>query len=225
MTFATHRRGRRAAAVALPLATGLLLAACGGGGSGSGNGAEPQTITLSYASANTTEKAWETLAKDYMAAHPGVTIKTNRIALDSYNQTLTTQMQANNGPDVMYVNGGTGQSGSVGQLGKAGLLLPLTDQSVKDALPEGTENLYSVGGTLYGVPNSIAFSSVIYNDDLAEQNGVTLTADSALKDVISQCGAVHAKGSSIFGLAGAVPQNPGILAMEIASSTVYGPDP
>jgi raffinose/stachyose/melibiose transport system substrate-binding protein len=35
---------------------------------------------------------------------------------------------------------------------------------------------------------------------------------------------VKSSGKSIFGLAGSVPQNPGILAMMIASSTVYGPN-
>jgi raffinose/stachyose/melibiose transport system substrate-binding protein len=215
---------RRIGAMALPVAAGLLLAACGGGGSGS-NGAEPQTITLSYASANTGEQAYETLAKDYMAAHPGVKIKTNRIALNSYNQTLTTQMQAGNGPDVFYINAGTGQAGSVGQLGKANTLLPLTDPSFKQVIPTGLEGNFSYNGTLYAVPSSQAFSAVIYNDDLAKQNGITLTADSTLQDVLSQCGKVKASGKSIFGLAGSVPQNPGILAMMLASSTVYGSNP
>src|SRR5690349_11057050 len=124
MTFPIARHRRPAAAVALPVVAGLLLTACGGGGSESG-GAESQTITFSYASANTTEMAYETLAKDYMAAHPGVTIKANRVALNAYNQTLTTQMSAGNGPDVMYINAGTGQAASIGQLAKAGHLLEL----------------------------------------------------------------------------------------------------
>jgi raffinose/stachyose/melibiose transport system substrate-binding protein len=225
MTHPIHGR-RRAAVLALPMAAGLLLAACGGGGgtSGGSNGAEPQSITLSYASANTTEKAWETLAKDYMAAHPGVTIKTNRIALNAYNQTLTTQLQAGNGPDVFYVNAGTGQAGSVGQLAKSGNLVPLSDPSVKAVIPKGYEDLYSYNGQVYGVPNSQAFSAIIYNDELAKQNGVALTSTSTLQDVLSECSKVKSAGKSIFGLAGAVPQNPGILSMMIASSTVYGPN-
>src|SRR4051794_37421837 len=91
MTFTIARHRRSTAAVALPVVAGLLLTACGGGGSESG-GAEPQSITFSYASANTTELAYENLAKDYMAAHPGVTIKANRVALNAYNSTLTTQV-------------------------------------------------------------------------------------------------------------------------------------
>src|SRR6476661_9828828 len=108
MRLSIDRHRRRAVAVALPLAAGLLLAGCGGSSnSGGSNGAEPQSITLTFASANTTEMAFDDLAKAYMAAHPGVEIKTNRIALDGYNQALSTQMQAGNGPDVMYINAGS----------------------------------------------------------------------------------------------------------------------
>ena len=223
MTHPTHWR-RGVVAMALPVAAGLMLAGCGSSGSSGSNGAEPQSITLSYASANTSEQAYETLAKDYMAAHPGVTVKTNRLAPNAYNQTLTTQMQAGNGPDVFYINAGTGQAGSVGQLGKANELLPLNDPTLKQAIPTGYEPNFSYNGQLYAVPNSQAFAAIIYNDELAKQNGVTITSTSTLENVLSQCGTVKASGKSIFGLAGSVPQNPGILAMMIASSTVYGPN-
>src|ERR671912_661686 len=66
---------------------------------------------------------------------------------------------------------------------------------------------------------------IIFNDELAKQNGVTITASSTLDDVIRQCAAARAKGKSIFGLAGAAPVNPGIATMELAASTVYGPTP
>lgn len=225
MTLSIDRHRRRAVAVALPLATGLLLAACGGGGSSSNaGGKEPQTITFSYASANTSEQAYVTLANDYMAAHPGVTIKTNRVSLDSYNQTLTTQMQAGNGPDVMYINAGTGQAASIGQLAKAGLLLPL-DSGTADGIPSAEMAGYSYNGSVYGVPSATAISGTIYNDQLAKSNGVTVTANSTLQDVAAQCPTVKSKGDSIYGLAGSVPQNPGILSMAIAASTVYGPNP
>ena len=224
MTFPIARHRRPAAAVALPAVAGLLLAACGGSGSGSGSGgAEPQTITFSYASANTTEMAYETLAKDYMAAHPGVTIKANRVALNAYNQTLTTQMSAGNGPDVMYINAGTGQAASIGQLAKAGHLLELS--GVEEGIPAAEMAGYSYNGKVYGVPSATAISGIVYNDALAQQNGVTITATSTLTDVIGQCGKAKASGKSIFGLAGSIPENTGIMAMEIASSTVYGPTP
>src|SRR3954469_3623792 len=129
MTYPHLRRSqRRAAAIAVPLVAGMLLAACGSSDSGSSSGGkEPQTITCSYGPANADDNAYEQLAKDYEAAHPGVTIKVNKISAETYGQTLQTQMAAGNGPDVMQVNSGGGQPGTVGTLAKPGLLLPLKD--------------------------------------------------------------------------------------------------
>jgi raffinose/stachyose/melibiose transport system substrate-binding protein len=218
---------RRTAAVALPMVAGLLLAACGSGDSGnsSSGGKEPQTITFSYGPANANDNAYEVLAKDYEAAHPGVTIKVNKISAETYGQTLQTQMAAGNGPDVMQVNAGGGQPGTVGTLAKPGLLLKLTDASFTKNIPEAERVGYDYQGKLYGVPSSTAIMSVIYNDDLAKQNNVNVTATSTLQDVIKQCSTVKSAGSSIFALAGGVPANTGIMTVELASSTVYGPDP
>ena len=43
--------------------------------------------------------------------------------------------------------------------------------------------------------------------------------------MLTACAAAKAKGKSLFGLAGSIPANTSILAHEIATSTVYGPDP
>jgi raffinose/stachyose/melibiose transport system substrate-binding protein len=225
MRLSIDRHRRRAVAVALPLAAGLLLAGCGGSSnSGGSNGAEPQSITLTFASANTTEMAFDDLAKAYMAAHPGVEIKTNRIALDGYNQALSTQMQAGNGPDVMYINAGSGQAASIGQFGKAGLLLEL-DKSVAADIPDAQMEGYTYQDKLLGLPSATIVDGVIYNDVLAQQSGVKITATSTLNGITDQCAAVKATGKSIFGLAGSVPANNGILAAQLATSTVYGPNP
>ena len=225
MRLSIDRHRRRAVAVALPVVAGLLLAACGGSSdSGSSNGAEPQSITFSYASSNTNETAYEDLAKAYMAAHPGVDIKANRIALDSYNQTLSTQMQAGNGPDVMYINAGSGQAASIGQFGKAGLLLQL-DQSVAADIPDAQMAGYSLNDQLLGLPSSTFVDASVYNDELAQQNGVTVSATSTLNDITEQCGTAQQAGKSVYGLAGSIPANNGILGVQLATSTVYGPNP
>lgn len=230
MALPTHSRTRRLATIALPTALVVGLTACsgssgssGGGSGSSGGGKEPQTITLTYASSNTTEDAYDTLAKSYMASHPGVTVKTNRVALNAYDSTLTTQMQAGNGPDVMYINSGSSVSASIGVLAKGNLLLALSD-AVKVAIPEPEVAGYSYGGKLYGAPVSTAISGIVYNDVLAKENGVNLTAKSTFEDVLSACATAKTKGKTVFGLAGSTPQNTGILAMEIASSLVYGPN-
>src|SRR6476661_716646 len=187
MTYSLTQR-RRTAAVALPMVAGMLLAACGSGDSGSSSGgAEPQTITFTYAPANAQDNSYEVLAKDYEAAHPGVTVKLNRINAEAVNTTLTTQMQAGNGPDVMALTAGSGQAATVGQFAKAGLLLPLTDSSFTTDIPAAEQVGYLYNGKLYGTPSSTAVAGIVYNDDLAKSNGVNLTASSTMDDVLAAC--------------------------------------
>lgn len=225
MTYQINRRrGRTAAAVALPVIAGMLLTACGGS-SGSNGGKEPQTITFTYAPANTKDTSYETLAKDYEAAHPGVTIKLNKINAEAVNSTLTTQMQAGNGPDVMALTGGSGQAATVGQFAKANLLLPLTDSSFTSDIPEAERAGYEFNGKLYGVPSSTSVAGIVYNDELAKKSGITIDPSSTLEDVLAACKTARSKGQTVFGLAGSIPVNTGIMTIEIATSTVYGEDP
>src|SRR3954453_15789136 len=220
-----RQRQRRAAAIAVPLVAGMLLAACGSGDSGSSGGKEPQTITFTYAPGNAQDTSYEVLAKDYEAAHPGVKIKLNKINAEAVNSTLTTHMQAGNGPDVMALTGGSGQAATVGQFAKAGLLLELTDPSFQSNIPEAERTAYEYNGKLYGVPRSPSVAGIVYNDELAKKSGVTIDPSSTLEDVLAECDKARAGGQTVFGLAGSIPVNTGIMTIEIATSTVYGPDP
>jgi raffinose/stachyose/melibiose transport system substrate-binding protein len=223
------RRSRWLLAAA-PLALAMTLAACsedapGTGGSGSANPSdEPQTITFTYVQANPDETYYDTLAKDFEAANPGVTVKQNKIALTAADQTIPTQLQAGNGPDVFWINAGSGIQTSVGQLGKAGLLLPL-DSSVYAGIPESQMAGYDLDGKTYGVPSSSQVNGSVFNDELAQSVGVNVTATSTINDITAQCPKAVAKGQSVYGLAGSTPQNNGILAVSIAGSAVYGVNP
>ncbi|OPG08967.1 ABC transporter substrate-binding protein [Microbispora sp. GKU 823] len=175
--------------------------------------------------ANPTQNAYQDLAQQYMRSHKGVTIKVNSINLSSYNSTLTTQLQAGNGPDVFYVNPGSGQAASVAQLGKAGQLLELTDPETTAAIPQNVKDLFTVGGRTYAVPVDLDAAGIIYNDQAARAVGVNLDATSSFSDVLTQCATAKSQGKALFGLAGAQTPNTAFFAMELAGSTVYGPTP
>ena len=240
------KRSRRTAAVlAIPLTAALLLSACsksssstagsttssstGGSSSSSSNGggasSEPQTISFAISVANTSEHYFQDTVAAYEKLHPGVTINILKLPGESYTTAISTRVQAGNAPDVFVAEQGSGQADGVGLLGKAGLLLEL-DDSFKAGLPTGDDPAtFGANGKLYSVPIASAVNGIVYNDDLAKQSGVTITATSTLEDVIKQCSIATAKGLSIFGLAGAIPANPGIATLELATSTVYGPTP
>jgi raffinose/stachyose/melibiose transport system substrate-binding protein len=223
--FRSSRRSRLAL-VAIPAAAGLLLAGCSGGGSGSGSSSapEPQTITLAIGSANPNEHQFQDVAKAYEAAHKGVKINIENLPGESYATAITTRVQAGNAPDTFQVASGTGQSNSIIPLAKAGLLLELPD-SLKDSLPKGEEADFQYNDKVYGLPTATAANGVIWNPDLAKSVGLEVTADTTLDEIIAACPAAAEKGVAIFGLAGAVPVNPGIASIELATSVVYGENP
>jgi raffinose/stachyose/melibiose transport system substrate-binding protein len=211
--------------VAIPMVAGLLLAACSSG-SGSSNGKEPQTVTFAFGSANPGEHYFQDVATAYEKAHPGVKITIQKLPAESYPTAITTRLQGGSAPDVFMAEAGSGQTDAIGGYAKGNLLLKLTDPAFKAGLPAGEDqSQFMVNGVVLGVPIATAVNGIVYNDDLAKQNGVNITAASTLDDVINQCGTAKAKGKAIFGLAGAIPANPGIAVLELAASTVYGSTP
>ena len=215
---------RRLGAVAVLSVLGTSLAACGSSSSAGGGGSK--TITFAYQIANPNAKSvYAVLAEDYQKSHPGVTIKTNPIALNTYGSTLTTQLQAGNGPDVFFINAGNGQAGSVGTLGEAGKLMDLDGKLAAGAVPDNAKSLMSYKGKLVAMPVYLAPTGIIFSPRAAEKSGFTMTSSTTMDDVIAACGKVAKDGQAIFGLAGAMAPNTGIFTSAIAASTVYGPTP
>ncbi len=205
-----------------------LTTACSSAGSSSGSapgGSEPQSLTFSVPVANTTENAYQALADLYMKAHPGVTIKVNSVNLSSYNSTLTTSLQAGNGPDLFYVNPGSGEAGSVDQLGKAGQLMALADSTSISGLPAADADLFKVNSKVYAYPVDLDTAGIIYNDEAAQADGIKLTGNSTFSDLLAACKTAKSKGKALLGLAGSAAPNTAYLSMELAGSTVYGPTP
>jgi raffinose/stachyose/melibiose transport system substrate-binding protein len=159
----SHSRGarRRLATVAVPMAAALLLAACGGDSGSEGNGEEPQTITFAIGSANPGEHHFQDIAAAYEKAHPGVKITIQKLPGESYATAIATRVQGGNAPDVFQSAAGAGQPHAVGNLGKANLLLKLTDPSFKEALPPGEDpTLFMYDGVVVGVPTSTAVNGI-----------------------------------------------------------------
>ena len=212
------------AGLSIPIAAGLLLAGCSG--SGTSTEKEPQTITFAFGATNDQDKvAYTTLSQAFEKQNKGVTVTPQNLPTQSYATAISTRVQGGNAPDTFYGEGGTGQSDSIIPFAKAGQLLALTDPAIKSALPSDQANLWTYNGKVYGVPLGSQANGVIFNNDLAKSIGVKIDASSTLDDVITQCGVARSKGKTVYGLAGSTYQNTGILAVALATSTVYGPNP
>ncbi|QGN57720.1 ABC transporter substrate-binding protein [Nostocoides sp. HKS02] len=222
----TPSNSRRVIAAALPVLLGAVVAGCSSSNGSAANAAEPQSITFSYQIANPNAKStYQTLAEQYVASHKGVTIKTNPINLASYNQTLTTQLTAGSGPDVFFINAGSGQTASVEPLQKANKLLDISANIDPKFIPENAKSLFVFNGKTFAVPVYLAPAGLIYNDVAAKQAGVVLTGTSTMDDLIAQCGKARDKGKALLALAGSMSPNTGIFTTAIAASTVYGAEP
>ncbi|MFY9927764.1 MAG: extracellular solute-binding protein [Streptosporangiaceae bacterium] len=219
------RRLRWAATGAVVVLAGVSATACSSSSSGSGSGQEPQTITFAINNASGTETYFQNAAKTYEQAHPGVKITIQQLPAESYPQAITTRLQGGNAPDVFEAESGSGQTDSIQPFAKAGLLLPLTDPALKTELEPAGLSQFQYNGKIYAVSLGSAVNGIVYNDAMAKASGVTLTAGSTFSNVLQGCATAKSKGKSLFGLAGSVPQNTGILALEIATSAVYGSDP
>jgi raffinose/stachyose/melibiose transport system substrate-binding protein len=217
---------RRLAAIALPTAGLLLLAGCsnssdGGGGDSAGSSATEFSFT--YATSNNLESPYETLANEYMESHDGVTITTNPQPNDKYGQTLRTQLQAGNAPDVIQTTPGSGDPRSVVPLAEAGFLEPLGDTAAS-LVPQGADPLFEFEGEVYGQAMDFTLSTLVVNMTAAADAGLTEFPTST-DDLLAACGSVADAGSSLVVLAGAAAPNAGLTAQAIAATRVYAEDP
>ena len=190
----------------------LVLAACGGGGAASPSAAasaapsaaapsaaapspseastEPVTIEWWNLQVNDPGKALlKTLADEYMAAHPNVTINETVLENEALKTKIATAMQAGTPPDVFQSWGGGGLAEQVA----AGLVKDITADVAPwaDTMNPGAMGIYQVDGKQYGIPYNFGMVGFWYNKALFEQAGITappatwdelLTAVGKLKD-------------------------------------------
>jgi raffinose/stachyose/melibiose transport system substrate-binding protein len=175
---------RRASAFAAVAATSaLLLAACSSGGetpetSGpTGDSAEPVTLTWWHNSVagdngeNPLGDLWQSVADDYMAAHPNVTIEIEAIQNEDLQRTrIPTALQSGDAPDLFQQWGG----GELAAQVDAGYLMDLSDVLADDiARLGGGVAPWQTAGATYGLPFQFGVEGIWYRKSLFEQAGIT----------------------------------------------------
>jgi raffinose/stachyose/melibiose transport system substrate-binding protein len=145
-----------------------VLGACRKGGESPGGS---KTITWWHIS-NTEPllPVWAGLAKDFEAAHPGVTIHITPLENEAFKAKLTTVTQAGNPPDLFNSWGG----GVLKQQVAAGLVKELSGDAkafLADVSPSGL-TLYQADGKQYGVPYDLGMVGFWYNKELFAKAGV-----------------------------------------------------
>ncbi|GEB46736.1 raffinose/stachyose/melibiose transport system substrate-binding protein [Microbacterium sp. AG157] len=218
-----HRRVTRIAGLlALPVTAVLVLAGCSGSGSGDAGG-DSNSFTFTFATSNNLESPYETLAKEYMAANPGVTITSNPTPNDKYGETIRTQLQAGNASDVIITAPGAGDSRGLIPLAQAGFFEPLGDTATS-LVPTGSDTLFELDGKTYGQPLDFTIGAVVASMGTAGMNGIT-SWPTTMNDFYAECGKLAGDGKSMIAIAGAAAPNAGLTAQGIAATRVYASDP
>ena len=154
-------------------------------------------------------------------ANPTIKVEAQYIpAGPTYGQTLITQIQGGNAPDVFYGNGGTGATESLIPLAKSGKLLDLSDQSWVKDMPDQAKPLYQVDGKTYGLLMDMAPHGILYN--VANLKAAGVEVPKTFDQVLAICAKAKASGKVGIAFAGQQASSPTEI---IAASTVYSSDP
>lgn len=219
----TQRRRFRAQALgilAVPVTAALALSGCSNSSSAAEGTAE---ISFTYATSNTLQNPYETLAEKYMEQNADVKITLNPQPNDKYGETTRTQLQAGNASDVIQTAPGHGQGQSILSLAEAGFLEPLGD-TAKNLIPADNESLFTVDDKVYGQPLDFTVNSIVVNETTAGSAGLTEFPTST-DGLLAACADLKNEGKSLVVLAGAAGPNAGLTAQAISATRVYQEDP
>ena len=143
----------------------------------------------------------------------------------TYANTLRTQLQGGNGPDVFYVTAGSGGLQSVLPLAKAGYVADLAKRPWVKTLPLAPANrpFFWRRGKLTALPFAVVPVGVMYHPDVLSDLGIQVPKTTS--QFLAACRTAKAKGKYFLNLAGASAQNASLFATVLATSHVLAKDP
>src|SRR5271166_4358903 len=129
-------------------------------------------VTVLHVSNNAGQiAAWEQIAKDYNAAHPGVNVQFKYLENEAFKAKLPTMLQADESrPDLFYSWGG----GVMQDQDKAGFLKDIAKDVAawESELAPTAVDAFKVDGKVVGVPFEVGEVAFYYNKKLFEKAGV-----------------------------------------------------
>ncbi|WP_066891318.1 ABC transporter substrate-binding protein [Clostridium nigeriense] len=182
------------ALVSAALAT-TMLAGCGNGSNGGtsnkeeGKGGTTVTMTGWY----TEENMAPVLEKVNKMLDGKYTVEYTYINLDEYNNVISTQLAAGEGPDIL--TDGTNFPARI----KAGNLKDLTGAEYLNGINEAGLTLStSEDGKVYGIPSYGWFSGLWYNKEIFEKNNIT-ELPQTFDEFVAVCDKLKAAGVQPLG--------------------------
>lgn len=214
------RRAFAPVAVSALALTALVLSGC----SPAAPAEEPTELTLAAPTTETGDSPYQALADAFMAKYPEYKVTVEETGTDTYDQNLTTKLQAGNAADIVELAPGRGQGKSVLTLAEAGYLLSLDDTNAAATIPAGNEDQFESDGTIYAQGLDFTVAGLVTNVALMKADGID-EYPTSYKQLLEDCATAKKNGHSFFVIAGAVPPNAGFFSMVLAGDTVYKDDP
>src|SRR5512136_1411169 len=140
----------------------------------------PKPVTVEWWHITTVDPGktlWQTMANEYMAAHPNVKINITILENEAFETKLTTVMQGGTPPDIFQSWGGGAMNDQI----NAGMLQDITSALDADggawrsSFAPGALAVYALDGKNYGVPWDMGMVGWWYNKDLFDQAKISQT--------------------------------------------------
>lgn len=151
---------------AVGVAASLVLAGCGGSGGGGSNGKTTlNVVAADYgngpSSANSGQKFWNSLVKDFAKQHPNIQVKVNVVNWNDVDNQIKTMIQNGQEPDIAQAS-----ADFAGVTDKVYPVSDILDQKTKSNLLPSFADQGKVNGTAYGIPYTSSARALFYNKDL-----------------------------------------------------------
>jgi multiple sugar transport system substrate-binding protein len=198
-----HVMARSALLLLVALLLALVGAGCGGGDDDNGGEAADDGTPAAEGELSGSITVWgmgaegeklSVLAKDFMAANPGVDVKVTPIAWEVAHDKLLTSVAGNTSPDVSQMG-----TTWMGEFAKTGALAEVPEDISIDGTFEGARNTAIVGGTTYGVPWYVETRVLYYRTDIAEKAGITQPPET-WEELKEMAQAMKEKGGAKYGI-------------------------
>lgn len=153
----------------------VVLTGCGGGSASDGDGAsgdEDVTLRIVWWGDTVRGDATQRAIDLFEDAHPNITVEAEPLPFDGYFDLLSTQVAANDAPDVQQLTVDV-----VADFGRRGALLNL-DEVETENLDGATTEAAFVDGEQWAVASGLSTQVVVANKTLFEQAGVAMPDDS-----------------------------------------------
>ncbi|HEV7811562.1 MAG TPA: extracellular solute-binding protein [Leifsonia sp.] len=171
----THKMLRAAPLVAIAAATALLIAGCASGSaseaSSSAGSQKPVTLKMVWWGNDVRAQATLKAVKAFEKKYPNITVQTSTLPFDGYFDKLSTQIAANDAPDVQQLQGV-----NMVQYATQGALLDLDKVSTTDLDPSTTKS-GKLDGSQIGVPTGLSTFVIVANPALFKAAGVDMPDD------------------------------------------------